>query len=67
MGEKITHDDIDRQFNLLRSDPQKFLDLTNEFVEQRPRDAGAYFVRQPGVVYNWAIRNVHLGRSRQID
>jgi tetratricopeptide (TPR) repeat protein len=45
MADEITHDDIDRQFYLLRTEPQKFLTLTNEFVKQRPRDAGAYFVR----------------------
>jgi tetratricopeptide (TPR) repeat protein len=45
MDGKITHDDIDRQFHLLRTDPEKFLELTNQLVEQHPDDAHAYFAR----------------------
>jgi tetratricopeptide (TPR) repeat protein len=45
MGGEITHDDIDRQFNLRRTDPEKFLELTNQLVEQHPCDPHAYFVR----------------------
>src|SRR5579863_3525761 len=45
MADKIEHDDIDRQFHLLRSDPEKFLDLTNQLVEQHPDDPNAYFAR----------------------
>jgi tetratricopeptide (TPR) repeat protein len=45
MDNEITHDDIDRQFHLLRTDPEKFLELTNALVEQHPDDARAYFAR----------------------
>jgi tetratricopeptide (TPR) repeat protein len=45
MDDKITHDDIDRQFRLLRTDPEKFLALTNKLVDQHPDDANAYFSR----------------------
>lgn len=45
MTKIITHDDVDRQFHLLRSDPERFLELTNKLVEQHPTDANAYFVR----------------------
>jgi tetratricopeptide (TPR) repeat protein len=45
MNEEITHDDVDRHFHLLRSDPEKFLELTNKLVGQHPADANAYFVR----------------------
>jgi tetratricopeptide (TPR) repeat protein len=45
MDDAITHDDIDRQFDLLRTDPTRFLELTNQLVEQHPDDAHAYFVR----------------------
>ena len=36
MNEEITHDDVDRHFHLLRSDPEKFLELTNKLVGQHP-------------------------------
>jgi hypothetical protein len=45
MTDKITHEDVDRQFHLLRKNPEKFLELTNSLVEQRPNDALAYFSR----------------------
>jgi tetratricopeptide (TPR) repeat protein len=45
MDDEITHDDIDRQFHLLRTDPVKFLALTNKLVDQHPDDANAYFSR----------------------
>jgi tetratricopeptide (TPR) repeat protein len=45
MDGKITHDDIDRQFYQLRKDPERFLELTNQLVEQHPDDANAYFAR----------------------
>ena len=45
MGNEATHDEIDRQFHLLRTDPEKFLQLTNALVDQHPNDAHAYFVR----------------------
>lgn len=49
---KITHDDVDREFHLLRNEPEKFLELTNELVEQRPDDPQAYFSR------HWAWENL---------
>ena len=45
MNDTVTHDDIDRQFHLLRTDPQKFLALANKLVEQHPTDRKAYFSR----------------------
>jgi tetratricopeptide (TPR) repeat protein len=45
MTTKITNDDIDRQFTLLRTNPEKFLGLTNQLVEHQPNDPNAYFVR----------------------
>ncbi len=45
MGSPVTFDEVDRQFHLLRSEPQKFLALTDELVRQRPDDARAYFSR----------------------
>ena len=45
MADEITNDDIDRQFHLRRTDPEKFLELTNKLVEQHPDDASAYFAR----------------------
>ena len=45
MKDEITHNDIDRRFYQLRSDPERFLELTNKLVEQHPQDANAYFVR----------------------
>ncbi len=43
--DKVTHEDIDREFHLLRTDPAKFLELTNKLVAQHPADANAYFSR----------------------
>jgi tetratricopeptide (TPR) repeat protein len=37
--------DIDYQFQLRRDDPEKFLELMNGLVEQRPDDPNAYFAR----------------------
>lgn len=45
MANEITIDDIDRQFHLRRTDPQKFLQLTDMRVKQHPEDARAYFAR----------------------
>jgi tetratricopeptide (TPR) repeat protein len=36
----------DLPFDLLRSDPQRYLELTHEIVRQNPTDRMAYFVRQ---------------------
>jgi tetratricopeptide (TPR) repeat protein len=41
----MSQDDIDRQFQLRRADPEKFLELMNTLVEQRPDDPNAYFAR----------------------
>lgn len=43
--DKVTREDIGRQFHLLRTDPEKFLDLTNKLVAQNQADPGAYFSR----------------------
>jgi hypothetical protein len=49
MANKITHDDIDHQFYDLLKDPERFLQLTNQLVEQHPDDPHAYFARhKPG-------------------
>src|SRR5262245_41855053 len=45
MANEITQDDIDRQFYQLLKDPERFLDLANQLVEQRPDDPMAYFTR----------------------
>ncbi|HTW53158.1 MAG TPA: hypothetical protein VME45_14800 [Stellaceae bacterium] len=45
MGEKITHEDIDRQFYQLLKDPERFLELANQLIEQHPDDPLAYFTR----------------------
>lgn len=45
MDDKIADDDIERQFELRRTDPAKFLELMNKLVERRPDDAHAYFSR----------------------
>ncbi|HYM32116.1 MAG TPA: tetratricopeptide repeat protein [Candidatus Cybelea sp.] len=42
---KITHDDITRQFHLLKTNPQAFLDLTDRLVKQDTSDATSYFSR----------------------
>ncbi|MBV9826642.1 MAG: hypothetical protein JO001_13370 [Alphaproteobacteria bacterium] len=55
MNDMVTHDDIDRQFHLLRTDPQQFLALTNKLVEHYPTDRRAYFSR------HWAWS--HLDRA----
>jgi tetratricopeptide (TPR) repeat protein len=45
MAKKITLDDIDRQHRELWKDPERFLELTNQLVEQHPNDPNAYFAR----------------------
>lgn len=42
---KLTHDDLLQQFHLLRSDPQKYLTLTSEFIRQHPDTPDGYFSR----------------------
>jgi tetratricopeptide (TPR) repeat protein len=41
----MTHDDLMQQFDLLRTDPERYLALCNEYVQQCPSDPGAYFSR----------------------
>jgi tetratricopeptide (TPR) repeat protein len=45
MSHKITHDDIDRQFYQLLKEPERFLELANQLVEQNADDPNAYFTR----------------------
>lgn len=45
MANETPEDDIDRQFRLRRTDPERFLELMNQLVEQKPDDANAYFAR----------------------
>ena len=45
MADEIADDDFERQFELRRTDPAKFLELMNKLVERRPDDANAYFSR----------------------
>jgi tetratricopeptide (TPR) repeat protein len=45
MSNKVTHDDIDSPFYELLKDPERFLELTNQLVEQHPEDVNAYFAR----------------------
>ena len=42
---KITDDDLMQHFNLLRTDPQKYLSLADEVVRSNPDDPHAYFSR----------------------
>lgn len=42
---KITHEDLSEHFALLRSDPEKYLELANQLVRQDPSDSDAYFSR----------------------
>jgi tetratricopeptide (TPR) repeat protein len=45
MDDQISQEEMDRQFQLWRTDPQKFWELTNERVERHPDSANAYFGR----------------------
>jgi tetratricopeptide (TPR) repeat protein len=45
MANEITNDDIDRQFYQLLKDPERFLELANQLVEQHPDDQMSYFTR----------------------
>lgn len=42
---QTTYDDLLQQFDLLRSDPRKYLDLTEDFIRQHPDHSGGYFSR----------------------
>jgi tetratricopeptide (TPR) repeat protein len=45
---KITYDDLQKQHGLLRSDPQRFVTLCNQYIEQNPSDPGGYINRYYG-------------------
>lgn len=45
MDEEISQEEIDRQFQLWRTDPQKFWEVTNKRVEEHPNSPNAYFGR----------------------
>jgi tetratricopeptide (TPR) repeat protein len=51
----MADDDIERQFRLMRTAPDQFLEEMNRLVAQRPDDARAYFARHQA----WS----RLGRS----
>jgi tetratricopeptide (TPR) repeat protein len=44
-NDKVTDEDIDREFHLRLTDPAKFLELTNKLVAQHPADPHAYYCR----------------------
>jgi tetratricopeptide (TPR) repeat protein len=41
----VTHEDLGTQFELLKQQPEKFLELANEFLRKNPQHAGGYFSR----------------------
>jgi tetratricopeptide (TPR) repeat protein len=43
--DELSQEEIDRDFVLYRTDPERFLEVTNERVERRPDSANAYFGR----------------------
>ncbi|HTV90575.1 MAG TPA: tetratricopeptide repeat protein [Stellaceae bacterium] len=43
--DELSQEEIDRDFALYRTDPERFLEVTNERVERRPDSARAYFGR----------------------
>lgn len=45
MAKKITLDDINRRHRELWKEPERFLELTNQLVDQNPDDPNAYFAR----------------------
>jgi tetratricopeptide (TPR) repeat protein len=53
-AKKVTRDDFSEHFALLRSEPEKYLELADEFIKQNPDDAHGYFTR------HWAWKR--LGR-----
>jgi len=42
---EITADDLTERFDLLQSEPEKYLALCNEYVRQHPSDSHGYFSR----------------------
>src|SRR5882724_11314522 len=51
---RITSEELSAQRHLLKSDPNKYLELVNQFVRQNPSDSSAYFKRH----HAWK----HVGR-----
>jgi tetratricopeptide (TPR) repeat protein len=45
MDDELSQEEIDRQFQLWRTDPKKFWEVTNKRVEDHPDSAKAYFGR----------------------
>jgi tetratricopeptide (TPR) repeat protein len=45
MNDELTQEEIDREFQLYRTDPKMFWELTNKRVELHPDSAKAYFGR----------------------
>lgn len=39
---EVTSEDLDQQFDLMHSDPQRYLSLVNEYIRQNPSDAVGY-------------------------
>ena len=48
MKQPTTADEVLALHNLCQSDPQGYLQITNEWIRQNPRDANAYFSRHFG-------------------
>jgi len=45
MSDEMSQNDIDRQFQLRKTDPEKFLELMNALVAEHPDDPNSYFAR----------------------
>jgi hypothetical protein len=45
---KQTREDINRQHDLLRVDPSRYIEEINEMVSQSPNDPDPYFTRHYG-------------------
>ncbi len=41
----VTYEDLETQFDMLRREPEKFLELANDFLSDNPEHAGGYFSR----------------------
>jgi tetratricopeptide (TPR) repeat protein len=53
----VTYEDLETKFDLLKRQPEKFLELANEFLKKNPKHAGGYFSRH----YAWQ----RLGQSQR--
>lgn len=51
----IDYDDLEKHFGLLRTAPQKYLAMADEFVRENPNHAGGYFHRH----YAWEKLGEH--------